>query len=550
MTNHHDNVDDLLEKEDALHSVLGCDFSSNDDALILIEDYPWTLWSNDIHGNLPIHLECINQCRSIIISKCIELYPESLAVADREGYLPLHRLLNNASSSIEVAMMMIEKYPAALKHQGNYKADLPLHIECNHQCRSIIISKCIELYPESLAVADKEEYLPLHRLLEKKSSSVEVAIMMIEKYPAALIHKNGRGSLPLHIECNLRCRSSIISKCIELYPEALSMTNMWGNLPLHRLLVNSESSPDIALMMMEKYPDAIKSGFHGDRPIHLECKRQCRWSIISKLVELYPESLTQVDPQGCLPLHNILASYSSRLDDKQLLMLIEKYPAALHHQSSHGDLPLHYECKLRHRSSIISRCIALYPESVNVRNRSGYTPWLIALSDLNVNNLYERCKSLSILLSANPPSFYDPPHDPFVDKLPMYLGPDCNRKLLNLLPSCLSSAAHVQSYHDLNWQPRSSLVHLCLQLCSVENEHKGSQGDKNVDIDPADAVSLTAFFVKKGGAKSLELITKLIKICTYDRSSRDDASGGEDSYAICDGNGLGDHLLRCIIAYL
>jgi hypothetical protein len=64
----------------------------------------------DIHG-LDLHQECKNQCRSSIILQYIELYPDSLAKADEEKYLPLHRLLENKLSSIDVALTMIEKYP-------------------------------------------------------------------------------------------------------------------------------------------------------------------------------------------------------------------------------------------------------------------------------------------------------------------------------------------------------------------------------------------------------------------------------------------------------
>jgi hypothetical protein len=42
---------------------------------------------------LPIHYECVDQCRSSIILKCIELYPESLAQTDYRGYQPLHLVL-------------------------------------------------------------------------------------------------------------------------------------------------------------------------------------------------------------------------------------------------------------------------------------------------------------------------------------------------------------------------------------------------------------------------------------------------------------------------
>jgi hypothetical protein len=64
-----------------------------------------------------LHEECSNQCRSSILLRLIEENPNSLTIA-KEGYLPLHLLLCNSSSSTDDALMMIEKYPAALQHQN------------------------------------------------------------------------------------------------------------------------------------------------------------------------------------------------------------------------------------------------------------------------------------------------------------------------------------------------------------------------------------------------------------------------------------------------
>jgi hypothetical protein len=198
------------------------------EALLMIELNPTALQHSNTCGSLPIHLEFTNKRRQAIISKCIELYPESLGVSDTERYLPLHSLLASTKSSlVENTLMVIEKYPAAVSHKTR-EGKLPLHLECSYRCRSAIISKRIELYPEALLEADFRGNLPLHGLLRKKSSTVNDAQMMIDKYPELLQHWNHQGQscdrydhLPLHIECEYQCRSVIISKCIELYAEAL-----------------------------------------------------------------------------------------------------------------------------------------------------------------------------------------------------------------------------------------------------------------------------------------------------------------------------------------
>jgi hypothetical protein len=134
----------------------------------------------------------------------VELYPHALAVESNLGNLPLHELLWNKSSTIDDALLMIEKYPESLQHVTGVPGiteELALHIECESQCRLAIISKFIELYPDSLAIANGTGgYLPLHKLLMNESSSIDMALMMIKKYPVALQQRDYKDRLPLHVK--------------------------------------------------------------------------------------------------------------------------------------------------------------------------------------------------------------------------------------------------------------------------------------------------------------------------------------------------------------
>jgi ankyrin repeat protein len=145
------------------------------------------------------------------------IYPEALELADDEGNLPLHCLLSNESSFMDDASMMIEKHPRAFQLRTN-DGQLALHVECKNKCRSAIISKCIELYPQVLDKADAVEDLPLNFLLWNELSSMNDALKMIEKYPASVRHRDLYEELSLHVECMNQCRSSIVAECTELYP--------------------------------------------------------------------------------------------------------------------------------------------------------------------------------------------------------------------------------------------------------------------------------------------------------------------------------------------
>jgi tetratricopeptide (TPR) repeat protein len=548
-----------------LHLLLSNLLSASEDALLMIEKYPNALkfkkYSNiAANAYLPIHLECKNRCRSAIISKCIELYPESLAEVDDQRMPPLSLLLSNSSSSVDVVLMVMCAYPDALKCKEYIYLDLPLHIECKNQCRSAILSKSVELYPESLFIVNRYNALPLHSLLSNHKSSIEDTLIIICKYPEALrcyetsISKNEK-SLPLHIECKNQCRSAVISKCIELYPEALSISTMNNPLPLLILLRQPQSPTDTALMMIDKYPEALRSTetvlLSDDKflPLHLECMNECRSAIISKCIELYPEALSIASRNNSLPLHLLLSNQVSSIEDA--LTMIDKYPQALKLRNNNSNrstdlvLPIHIECSKQCRPTVLSKCIALFPQSLAVCDADGDIPWTITLNKLFLFS-YERVfmsrKSLFILLSAHPASFYHPPHDPWINRHPMMQAPASCRLILNLLPSCLSSAAHLQAYHDLNWQPRCSLLQLWLQI-----RLKSDQVNSRSSLE-----QLLSMTEPCHQLNSKDSCMRLLMVKMLEQSSLLVAIGGRGAveYSVDLGDGISDLMLRFIMAYL
>jgi ankyrin repeat protein len=405
-----------------------------------------------------IHTECMFQCRETVILKYIHRYPEALAISDKsivgDGNLPLHSLLSNMRSATNAALTMIEKYPTALYHPNN-RGQLPLHMECQRQCRSFIISKCIELNPNALSHIDISKNLPLHFILRKHLSSVEDALMMIEKYPAALQHPNQSGELPIHVECKLRNRSSIMSKCIELYPESLSKADVVGNLPLH-LLLQKDSSSNYVLMMIGKYPAALShSNYHGQIPLHIECGNRCRSAVIAKCIEQYPEALSTEDADGYLPLHVLLKNESSSVKDA--LTMIKKYPTSLKHQIDGGFLGFYTTRCWRIESPILTRCLELHSEALNDE-----TVFLI-MTHINKHNWHDFSSVLSIVFTTFPMSLYHDPETHIEDDIRK--DPHIRRRILNgLLPRHVFTPTHEVDYRHLNWQPREAMMMLFSQM--------------------------------------------------------------------------------------
>jgi ankyrin repeat protein len=428
--------------------------------------------SNNVHeqdvniDELNIHEECDYPCRSSIISQYIERFPDALSEADEDGNLPLHVYLVNEASTIDLALMMIEEYPSALEYR-NKIGQLPLHIECSLLARSSVISKCIELYPEAITLADEDKYLPLHLLLWNQSSCADegLIMMLIEKYPAALQHQNIYCDSPIHIECRYRCRLSIILKCMELYPDSLAQVGHKGHFPLHYALWNkSPSSINVAMMMINKYPAVLEhQNKYNYLPLHIECMNQCRVDVISRCIELYPAALARTDYHANTPLHCLLGNRLSTAD--LALMMIEEYPAVLYHTDDLHQLPIHIECKNLCRSSIISKCSELYPESLNDNII------IMIIENVNKGNFNKYISSLEIVLTACPMSLYN--HSLHI-KHDIRLDPCYRRRLLNLLPREFFTPTHAADYRNLHWQSRAAMMILLLQI-NIQQHNRQQQ---------------------------------------------------------------------------
>jgi ankyrin repeat protein len=486
-----------------------------------------------------IHEECNYQCRISNILQSMDQYPSLLARVDDHGCLLLHLVLQNHNSLIEDALLMIDKYPASLRH-SNHQHYLPLHLECKFQCRSTIISRCIELYPEALAIANSQGNLPLHLLLVSSRSLVDDVLMMIEQYPAALQNPNDKAELPLLLECKYQRRSMIISRCIELYPDALAKADCQGHLPLHVSLWMTASSID-TLAIIDKYPEAVRHvSKNGSLPLHLECIQGCRSAVILNLIKVYPEALTMVDHQGRLPLHYCLINHNgSNIED--LPVILEKYPVALIYPDGHGNLLIHIECLKRCRLSVIRKLIKLYPESLEIVNDEGKNSIAIILERIydlwNPTNAYDYIHVLSYLANANPFVYVNSIQNPrfhYFDNLPSDV--DC-RILLNLAADDLLDEEYRRQKQDLNWIMRLAMISLLLQL-QMKIKLKVKQQSAAAD--------LSFSCIPRDGPSSFKPTIRTLLCSMIKRSSQADVSG----YAICQGDELGDHILRHVISYL
>jgi hypothetical protein len=104
-----------------------------------------------------------------------------------------------------ILLLCIAMFVAIIFMIFDHVYELDTHLECDTLCRYAVLRKRFDQFPLSFAEVDVLDALPLHVLLWNQWSSIDTALMMMEKYPAALQHLAEDDYLPLHIECYNRC---------------------------------------------------------------------------------------------------------------------------------------------------------------------------------------------------------------------------------------------------------------------------------------------------------------------------------------------------------
>ncbi|KAL7451089.1 hypothetical protein ACHAWC_005554, partial [Mediolabrus comicus] len=113
-----------------------------------------------------------------------------------------------------------------------------------------------------------------------------------------------------------------------------------------------EGCQDVVEYMTQLDPSVLKiRDKHGNFPIHNACHNgSLTMPVLKTLVKLWPESVSEISGNGCLPLHSLCANsklhvyQATSLDDitlaELLVFLLKKNPDSIYVRDSGGDLPV------------------------------------------------------------------------------------------------------------------------------------------------------------------------------------------------------------------
>eukprot|EP00956_Cyclotella_meneghiniana_P025304 scaffold52590_cov23-Cyclotella_meneghiniana.AAC.2 len=338
---------------------------------------------------------------ALLLGKALlKMHPNAVREADRLfGLTLLH--FAAVRRGPELCKLLIEMNPDLVRTASNIGV-LPVCISC-HNVNVETTKYFLNLYPESINIADSEGFCPLnhfifyHRGKDRDTERDLELLRLLLRYDRGAVSKptTYRGDLPLHLACrgkgfSLDCVKSIYNS----YPEAILTRNKYRNTPLDFARFES---PDISscLQIQRGYVD------QADRQLSIHRALQSAnilTGTLKLMVAANPSSVTVADTRGNLPIH--IACRVGNLDAVKFLMGIDE--DSLMTRNGRGNLPLHLAC-LCCQCEIIPCILEQSAYGVTLQNSEKQTPIELLLYEAECDrNSWVYVEAIRCLFQVNP----------------------------------------------------------------------------------------------------------------------------------------------------
>eukprot|EP00533_Pseudo-nitzschia_delicatissima_P003249 CAMPEP_0116091464 /NCGR_PEP_ID=MMETSP0327-20121206/7520_1 /TAXON_ID=44447 /ORGANISM="Pseudo-nitzschia delicatissima, Strain B596" /LENGTH=866 /DNA_ID=CAMNT_0003582819 /DNA_START=130 /DNA_END=2730 /DNA_ORIENTATION=+ len=296
----------------------------------------------------------------LVLTQLLAVNPNAATCIDTEASTPLHRIAGNKCKSdwtADAVEDVYRCYEGAIR-RTDANGRLPLHraasaitsYDSKLDAEAVTSkSKICNLLREHVGAASQPDNfgcLPLHLVAENGVAWDAQVKALYEGNPAAVRVRTGvklSNRLPLHFAAsNPNSDASMIGKLLEYNPLAASQADRKGKLPLH-LACESGHSWEVVRLIHEAYPQAVthaeqnKRGWHA---LHMAAASEVSdGTLLSELLNLYPNAATVSDKQDRFPMH--LACTSGKVWGDGLSPLFEANASAIRCRNQEGMLPLH-----------------------------------------------------------------------------------------------------------------------------------------------------------------------------------------------------------------
>ena len=320
---------------------------------MLYNAWPEALRMGDIDGYLPIHQLCRNRKleESVALSVLrfmLDIDPTLVRERNVSGLLPIHFAVCKMSTGF--CKVLIDLYPESIRVGRTNDGRLPIHMTCrNGNGGADIIHYLLELYPESINVRDGEGDLPVHGAARLGRTDI---IELLLKLDPDLVSKttNNARHLPLHLACYYG-RIEVAQVLYDALPEAILVRNGHEKIPIQVVSNHLRNSSTIVnfLQAQQAYAQKAKDmttmttpDANGWLPLHHAMKDNAPLGSIKLLVKGNPLAIRTADSRMVFPLH-IACEFSSVKVIRHLVELDSRFLVS--QLDMNNDSILHFACR-------------------------------------------------------------------------------------------------------------------------------------------------------------------------------------------------------------
>mmetsp|Transcript_15011 Transcript_15011/g.34801 ORF Transcript_15011/g.34801 Transcript_15011/m.34801 type:complete len:1189 (+) Transcript_15011:85-3651(+) len=366
-------------------------------------------------GRTPLHEACLRgACRHIIRALLEATNNRGARERDHQGNTPLHLLFVDYSSSplnnlnlvwspeylAQVVGDLLADNPSAIASCTNADGDTPLHSACMAPETMVDPSSIVQLLranPRAATRMNRKNQTPLRLHCQRRNASPEVAGLLLEENPHALIVlDNELGWAPIHAAAS-NANFKLMRYLVESYPESVKVQTSQRQTALHLLCQHhmhlSTVGPPASVQNHKHTSNSCRSSDNNNINVTLNVA-----AAVAFLLEADPEAIMHPDrTHGYTPLHLVCKTEGSRqvpLKVVQLLLGCNTRAAGV--PDSQNYLPLHHACQMGGNPEVIKALIEAYPDATGALTRKQDSPLSLACTSNS------SAETVQLLIKANP----------------------------------------------------------------------------------------------------------------------------------------------------
>jgi ankyrin repeat protein len=368
----------------------------------LLDASPDSVKVTDREGNLPLHcgLEMAATTTEIIL-RMVHMFPESCRRKNVRGDLPLHDALriNKGQNVIEV---LTELHADAILIKDKQGYD-PLHLVLqqrmshshNKQQQASIIMLLLRLRPKAGTLKNGAGLCALHAVVQDRGfDPYQICENIIALCPESVSMTSASGDLPIHFAVQSGAPISVKAALLSAFPDGLKIPDREGSLPLHFAVRNNRccSLEEISLLI-DGYPNAVNvQDKEKELPLHYALRSSMPTIILHRLLDAGCDCLKIADKNRAIPLH--IGLEVSSTPDEILTRITRMWPDGCKRKNTRGDLALHDAVRSGKSSAVIQSLTDIYPDAIIIKDNEGFSPIHLVVS----GRMYSKHQQAAIIL--------------------------------------------------------------------------------------------------------------------------------------------------------